>query len=131
MDIVDSTLSFSLRLFVSCVVQVVATLVVICISTPIFIVVIPPLAFVYVTAMVSCRHSSIIRYGMCVCLQRYYIATARQLQRLQSISRSPIYSHFAETVQGAASIRAFRLTEHFARITEQKASPTKPNRDLS
>jgi ATP-binding cassette, subfamily C (CFTR/MRP), member 1 len=38
-------------------------------------------------------------------VQRYYVATAREIRRLDSVSRSPIYAHFSETLAGAATIR--------------------------
>ncbi len=37
-----------------------------------------------------------------------------ELQRLDAVSRSPIYSHFSETLSGTETIRAYRLVDHFA-----------------
>ncbi|XP_037664364.1 canalicular multispecific organic anion transporter 2 isoform X2 [Choloepus didactylus] len=75
-------------------------LVVIMTSTPLFIVVVVPLAAIYVL------------------VQRYYVATSRQLKRLESVSRSPIYSHFSETVTGASVIRAYGRGQDFEAITD-------------
>lgn len=51
-----------------------------------------------------------------VCLtsvQRFYVASSRQLKRLESVSRSPIYTHFNETLLGTSVIRAFGEQERF------------------
>lgn len=46
-------------------------------------------------------------------LQFYYRSTSRELRRLDSVSRSPIYASFTETLDGAATIRAFKSEEFF------------------
>ncbi|XP_065356726.1 multidrug resistance-associated protein 1 isoform X6 [Calliphora vicina] len=85
-----------------CAFEVLATIVVISISTPIFLAVIIPIAFLYYFA------------------QRFYVATSRQLMRLESVSRSPIYSHFGETVTGVSTIRAYSVQHRFIDESDTK-----------
>ncbi|XP_049538588.1 multidrug resistance-associated protein 1 isoform X12 [Anopheles darlingi] len=94
----DYSLPMNIKNFIPTVLRVVATLVVICISTPIFASVIVPIGILYYA------------------VQRFYVATSRQLKRLESVSRSPIYSHFGETIQGVQTIRAYSVQDRF--ITE-------------
>ncbi|XP_050432447.1 multidrug resistance-associated protein 1 isoform X1 [Adelges cooleyi] len=101
-DTIDNTLPFILRSTIQTVFSVIGTLVVISYSTPIFITVIFPIGIVYYF------------------IQRFYVATSRQLKRLESVSRSPIYSHFSETVTGAPSIRAYGMESKFILQSEQK-----------
>ncbi len=42
------------------------------------------------------------------------------MKRLESITRSPIYSHFGETLSGAPTIRAYGMTGRFVRENEKK-----------
>ncbi|CAA0842483.1 ABC transporter C family member 9 [Striga hermonthica] len=52
--------------------------------------------------------------AICIWYQRYYIPTARELARLAGIQRAPILHHFAESLSGAATIRAFDQQERFS-----------------
>ena len=90
-DIMDVTIPMNFRMLLSFTFQVIGTLIAIIFALPIFIVVIIPIAFVFYF------------------VQKFYVATARQVKRLESITRSPIYSHFGETLSGAATIRAYKV----------------------
>ncbi|KAL2242765.1 UNVERIFIED_CONTAM: ABC transporter C family member 13 [Sesamum indicum] len=46
-------------------------------------------------------------------LQVYYRSTSRELRRLDSVSRSPIYASFTETLDGSSTIRAFNSVDFF------------------
>nr|XP_057915144.1 canalicular multispecific organic anion transporter 1 isoform X2 [Doryrhamphus excisus] len=97
---VDEAIPQSFRSWLLCLLGVLGTLFVICLATPFFIIVIIPLAVVYFF------------------VQRFYVATSRQLRRLDSVSRSPIYSHFGETVSGLSVIRAYGHQERFLQHNE-------------
>lgn len=71
------------------------TLIVISAGTPIFIALIIPLGALYLY------------------IQRYYLRTSRELKRLDSVSRSPIYAHFQESLSGISTIRAYNQQKRF------------------
>ncbi|XP_030051718.1 multidrug resistance-associated protein 7-like isoform X2 [Microcaecilia unicolor] len=51
-------------------------------------------------------------------IQWYYRHTSRELKRLNSITLSPIYTHFSETLTGLNTIRATRATDRFEQENE-------------
>jgi ABC-type multidrug transport system fused ATPase/permease subunit len=53
-------------------------------------------------------------------MQRYYLKTKRELKRLDSISRSPIYAHFQESMGGITTIRAYCQQERFTLENESR-----------
>ncbi|MCL7023890.1 hypothetical protein MKW94_028354, partial [Papaver nudicaule] len=51
--------------------------------------------------------------GICIWYQQYYTPTARELARLSGIQRAPYLHHFAESLAGAATIRAYDQEDRF------------------
>ncbi|KAK9376594.1 uncharacterized protein V1513DRAFT_483259 [Lipomyces chichibuensis] len=43
----------------------------------------------------------------------FYLRSSRELKRIQSITRSPIYQHFGETLAGLSTIRAYACERRF------------------
>ncbi|KAJ9574989.1 hypothetical protein L9F63_007846, partial [Diploptera punctata] len=52
-------------------------------------------------------------------LQDLYRLTSRELKRLSSVTLSPVYSHFNETLMGLSTIRSFRAVTRFKRENEE------------
>ncbi|CAG2102976.1 unnamed protein product, partial [Medioppia subpectinata] len=52
-------------------------------------------------------------------LYRISLWTTRQLNRMNSITRSPIYSHFNESIAGAVSIRAYKTGQTFTKTLQK------------
>lgn len=52
--------------------------------------------------------------------KRYFVAAMRQLRRLNSVSKSPIFSHFGETLTGISTIRAYRVQNRFISQMNEK-----------
>ncbi|CAF4491670.1 unnamed protein product, partial [Rotaria magnacalcarata] len=49
--------------------------------------------------------------------RRFYLRSSRQIKRLESITRSPVYALFSSSLQGGLStIRAFNVQEDFIRL---------------
>ncbi|KAL1999896.1 hypothetical protein VTN02DRAFT_3829 [Thermoascus thermophilus] len=71
------------------------TMAVISVSTPAFLILIIPLGVIYLS------------------YQKYYLRTSRELKRLDSVTRSPIYAHFQESLGGISTIRAYRQEKRF------------------
>lgn len=47
------------------------------------------------------------------CIQKYYLRTSRQVRLLEIEAKSPLYTHFLESVEGILSIRAFGWVDKF------------------
>eukprot|EP00026_Physarum_polycephalum_P000575 Phypoly_transcript_00576.p1 GENE.Phypoly_transcript_00576~~Phypoly_transcript_00576.p1 ORF type:complete len:1455 (+),score=279.81 Phypoly_transcript_00576:408-4367(+) len=93
MDQIDNLLPQSINQYLAFIAQVITTLVIVSAITPIILSIIGPIIIIYYL------------------LQKYYRYTSRELQRIESISRSPIFNHFSETLNGVMSIRAYGCQE--------------------
>ncbi|XP_072313056.1 ATP-binding cassette sub-family C member 3 isoform X2 [Eucyclogobius newberryi] len=100
--VIDEALPATVLMFLGTFFISLSTMIVIVCSTPIFAVVVVPLTCIYVF------------------VQRFYVATSRQLKRLESVSRSPIYSHFSESITGCSVIRAYGRQDAFVQLSDAK-----------
>uniref|UniRef100_A0A183G4D0 ABC transporter domain-containing protein n=1 Tax=Heligmosomoides polygyrus TaxID=6339 RepID=A0A183G4D0_HELPZ len=96
-EVLDSRLPGAIMTFINAAIQ---ALMIVAVA----VYVTPPMIFILVPVNVFYYY-----------ILRFYVSTSRQLKRLESASRSPIYSHFQESIQGAASIRAYKLVDEFVK----------------
>ncbi|XP_071784449.1 ATP-binding cassette sub-family C member 8-like isoform X1 [Asterias amurensis] len=53
-------------------------------------------------------------------LMKVFITTSRDIQRLDSISKSPVYAHFSESLGGLSTIRAYKQHRRFQKAIIKK-----------
>ena len=87
--------------FLGCISNIITTLIIVCVATKWFTVALPPILILYLS------------------IQRFYIPACRELQRIESITRSPIYSGLGEGVSGVEAIRAYRVGGHFTMMANR------------
>lgn len=102
-DAIDTNIRMNIRQYLTSIFRSIVTAIIISIESPFFLVFVIPLALMYYL------------------VQKYYVATSRQLKRIEATSRSPVYSHFSETVAGTTSIRAFGVSDLFINEFEARA----------
>ena len=101
-DVLDTTMPNILRGWMTRMLTVVSTFLVIMVATPLAIIPI---------FVVMCGYYFVLKV---------YVSVSRQLKRVESTTRSPIYSHFGETISGAATIRAYGRQGEFVRESERR-----------
>jgi ATP-binding cassette, subfamily C (CFTR/MRP), member 1 len=94
-NILESKIPESFKQTVRCSFSVLSVIIVLLITSPWLIVVLIPIYIIFYY------------------IRTFYSNYSRQIKRLEAVSRSPIYSHFGETLTGVGSIRAFKVQERF------------------
>ncbi|XP_046995474.1 ATP-binding cassette sub-family C member Sur [Schistocerca americana] len=95
-NVIDKKIAISIQRLVQFLLLCVSAIFVNAIVTPWFLLIAVPICIIYYV------------------VQRFYRCSSRELQRLDSITRSPIFSHFSETLGGLTTIRAFNHQQRFA-----------------
>ncbi|KAG0240918.1 hypothetical protein BGW41_006574 [Actinomortierella wolfii] len=94
-ETVDSVIANNFSQALELVISIASIFVLLTLITPLFVV---------IAAVISVAY---------VYVGRLYINTSRELKRLHSVSRSPIYSLFGETLAGVSVVRAFGAQGRF------------------
>ncbi|TID19224.1 hypothetical protein CANINC_003794 [Pichia inconspicua] len=99
---IDETLFRVFSMFFNNTIKVTFTILVIIYTTWQFSFFVVPMFFLY-------------RY-----FQKYYLYTSRELKRLESVSKSPIFAHFQETLSGVSVIKAYDQVDRFSFLNHYK-----------
>ncbi|KAJ2806213.1 hypothetical protein H4R20_001774, partial [Coemansia guatemalensis] len=94
-QVCDETLPYDISMLSDALFNIILAVVVAAITTPLMLAVIPLLV--------------IVGYHY----QRLYIRSSREIRRLDSTTRSPIYAHYQESAGGVSIIRAYRHQSRF------------------
>lgn len=100
MDKVDSTLGPTMQSLLRLLLGLSFTLGLILWATPAFIFFVIPVA------------------AICLYVQEFYRKSSVDLRRLEALARSPLYSHFGETLDGVVTIRAYGVVTRATHISD-------------
>eukprot|EP01105_Mastigella_eilhardi_P011192 TRINITY_DN2586_c0_g1_i2.p1 TRINITY_DN2586_c0_g1~~TRINITY_DN2586_c0_g1_i2.p1 ORF type:complete len:1629 (-),score=406.81 TRINITY_DN2586_c0_g1_i2:223-5109(-) len=92
---IDDKINFSLSMFLGTFMLVIGTVCIVSYTCPFFLAAVFPLLYLY-------THT-----------QEWYLVYARELVRLDAISRSPLYASFSETIRGLTTIRCMKQVDRF------------------
>ncbi|CAH8527922.1 unnamed protein product [Schistosoma rodhaini] len=101
---VDDALPFQLNILLASLAGLLGALVIVCVSLPTLIFFLLPLVFIFWS------------------IQRQYRGAARDLKRISSIVRSPVYNHYTDTLSGLAVIHGLGQEIRFRQLTACKLS---------
>ncbi|RKO88876.1 P-loop containing nucleoside triphosphate hydrolase protein, partial [Blyttiomyces helicus] len=104
-NLLDEMLPQTFFDFTQCAFQILGTFVIAVIIVPYVLVIMPVIGVVFYF------------------LRKYYLTTSRQIKRIESITRSPVYSNVPATLEGLSTVRAFsaenRFRAHFASLQNE------------
>lgn len=94
-EALETAIPDSFKIVIFCLSNILNTLIIVSYSTPYVLFFLVPIFFIYTF------------------IQRYFVATSRQLARMDSVTKSPIFSHFSETIAGVSTLRAYACQDRF------------------
>ncbi|OQV19026.1 Multidrug resistance-associated protein 1 [Hypsibius exemplaris] len=101
LDTLDMQLPANFKMWLNGLFILLSVIVLICVSTPFFAAVVPVLAVCYVL------------------IQRAFVPSSRQIKRLEAVSRSPILSHFQESLSGRPIILTMNQEDRFIELNDR------------
>ncbi|CAF0716991.1 unnamed protein product, partial [Brachionus calyciflorus] len=96
----EDSIPYSIKSLLECFLGLISTVTIISTSTPLFLIALVPITAFYIF------------------VQRYFVPSNRQLKRMLSASKSPIFSHFSECQAGVSTIRAYNAQNRFIKIMQ-------------
>ena len=102
LDVIDNILMDSFRMFLNTLFSTIATFLLIIVATPWFVLPLVPVCFIYFHVL------------------NVYRANSRELKRIDSIARSPLFALLGETLAGISTIRAYGEVDRFVKETDAR-----------
>ena len=93
--LIDDMLPFTMYDFIQCTLMVLGAILVVCAGSPYIFLALLPLVYYFYS------------------LRKYFLKTSRELKRVEALSRSPVFSHLSETLDGLVTIRALNRKQIF------------------